>query len=263
MARFHIPYPSLGLLVGLLVFTANVAWSEEPTPSHDEIVHVLNRITFGPRPGDVEAVQKMGIQAYIEQQLHPETIDDSTIEQQVAQFDMLRMSSKQLQEIFTPGLRKHKDPAPSGTNMQSTAMQTAPNPTAPAMQMQAEDDATEDAGHERSQFAIVQLEEAKLARAVGSERQLQEVLVDFWTNHFNIDVKKGPDRVYKIVDDRDVIRPHIWGYFRDLLEASAKSPAMIYYLDNATESGRAESFGQGTDGPAPLSGGFYQGRYGP
>ena len=88
----------------------------------------------------------------------------------------------------------------------------------------------------RSVAAIGQLEQAKLVRAVNSQRQLQEVLVDFWGNHFNIDMKKGPDRVLKVVDDREVIRPHIWGSFRDLLEASAKSPAMLYYLDNATNT---------------------------
>jgi uncharacterized protein (DUF1800 family) len=88
----------------------------------------------------------------------------------------------------------------------------------------------------RSVAAIGELEKAKLVRAIDSQRQLQEVLVDFWGNHFNIDMKKGPDRVLKVADDRDVIRPHIWGSFRDLLEASAKSPAMLYYLDNATNT---------------------------
>jgi uncharacterized protein (DUF1800 family) len=73
---------------------------------------------------------------------------------------------------------------------------------------------------------------AKLIRAVDSQKQLQEVLVDFWSNHFNIDIRKAPCGVLKVLDDRDVIRPHILGKFRDLLEASAKSPAMLVYLDN-------------------------------
>ena len=71
-----------------------------------------------------------------------------------------------------------------------------------------------------------------MIRAVESQRQLQEVLVDFWNNHFNIDIRKAPCGVLKVIDDRDVIRPHVWGKFRDLLEASAKSPAMLVYLDN-------------------------------
>src|SRR6202012_5423892 len=83
----------------------------------------------------------------------------------------------------------------------------------------------------RSFGVIGQLQDAKLIRAVESKRQLQEVLVDFWGNHFNIDVKKNVDRVLKVADDRNVIRAHIFGKFRDLLEASAKSPAMLVYLD--------------------------------
>jgi uncharacterized protein (DUF1800 family) len=80
------------------------------------------------------------------------------------------------------------------------------------------------------------LQQVKLIRAVESERQLNEVLVDFWTNHFNIDVRKNTCRAYKVADDRDVIRPHIWGRFRDLLGASAHSPAMLDYLDNNENS---------------------------
>ena len=85
-------------------------------------------------------------------------------------------------------------------------------------------------------MGIGEMEQAKLVRAIDSRRQLQEVLVDFWGNHFNIDMKKAADRVLKVVDDREVIRPHIWGSFRDLLEASAKSPAMLFYLDNQQSS---------------------------
>ena len=204
----------------------------------NEIVHVLNRITFGPRPGDVEAVQKMGLHNYIERQLHPETIDDSAVEQQLAGFDILQMSPQQLSQLFQEErknlLKKQKLLAaanggqPPAQNQGEIAAPSPP-PTDKAGMLAR-------AAQYRTVAAIGQLEQAKLVRAVDSERQLQEVLVDFWGNHFNIDMKKGPDRVLKVVDDRDVIRPHIWGRFRDLLEASAKSPAMLFYLDNATNT---------------------------
>jgi uncharacterized protein (DUF1800 family) len=80
--------------------------------------------------------------------------------------------------------------------------------------------------------AMGELAVAKLLRTTESKRQLHEVMVDFWSNHFNVDVKKGAVRALKIVDERAVIRPHVWGKFRDLLGASAKSPAMLHYLDN-------------------------------
>jgi uncharacterized protein (DUF1800 family) len=207
----------------------------------DEIVHVLNRITFGPRPGDVEAVEKMGLHNYIEQQLHPETIDDSAVEQQLAGFDLLQMSPEQLNQMFLEerknNLKKQKLLAAANAGQGEIAN---PNQVEqPPMQLSPQEKVArmvDQANQYRTVAAVGQLEQAKLVRAVDSERQLQEVLVDFWGNHFNIDMKKGPDRVYKIVDDRDVIRPHIWGSFRDLLEASAKSPAMLFYLDNATNT---------------------------
>ena len=79
---------------------------------------------------------------------------------------------------------------------------------------------------------MVELSQQKLLRAIYSERQLQEVLTDFWFNHFNVDARKGQDRFMLTEYERDAIRPHVLGKFRDLLEATAKSPAMLFYLDN-------------------------------
>jgi uncharacterized protein (DUF1800 family) len=240
----------------LVLLNGGGARAQETPADRDQIVHVLNRITFGPRQGDVDMVEKMGLHHYIERQLHPETIDDSAVEQQVAQFELLQMSPQDLNAIFleersrelkkAKALAAEKKAEGGGQPMQENgagavpgqegaAMQTTP---APPMQPSAGGmaNATAQANKWRSVAAIGELEQAKLVRAVNSERQLQEVLVDFWGNHFNIDMKKGPCRVLKVADDRDVIRPHIWGKFRDLLEASAKSPAMLHYLDNATNT---------------------------
>jgi uncharacterized protein (DUF1800 family) len=85
---------------------------------------------------------------------------------------------------------------------------------------------------QRANGVMVELSEQKLLRAVYSERQLQEVLTDFWFNHFNVDVRKIDDRPVMVEYERDVIRPHVLGRFRDLLGATAKSPAMLFYLDN-------------------------------
>ena len=239
----------------LILGGIGIAHAQEAPSNRDEIIHVLNRITFGPRPGDVEMVEKMGLHQYIEQQLHPESIDDSAVEKALAGFEILTMSQQELQEIFInerkKALEKQKKLAakqaqnnvPASTTpapMQEKREATEPPPAAPPpVPMTPKDKlaaAIAKAGEYRSVTAIGQLEQAKLVRAIESERQLQEVLVDFWGNHFNIDVKKGLDRVMKVADDRDVIRPHIWGKFRDLLEASAKSPAMLFYLDNANST---------------------------
>ncbi len=79
---------------------------------------------------------------------------------------------------------------------------------------------------------LVELSEQKIIRAAYSDRQLEEVMTDFWFNHFNVFAGKGPEQEYLTAYERDVIRPHALGKFRDLLEATAKSPAMLFYLDN-------------------------------
>jgi len=285
MATSLFPLPRVTLPLLLLLSTLGLTWgSESPETPADraQVVHVLNRITFGPRPGDVDMVQKMGLHNYIEQQLHPETIDDSAVEQIVAQFEILQMTPAQLANLYADDLQKilkrakknaEKELAanPAGTPPPATAADMAMQSTSPATSappataappvdkdksMMAEgQDKMEtqtapppelakltpaqrlaEASTFRSVAAIGQLEQAKLVRAINSQRQLQEVLADFWNNHFNVDVKKKACRVLKVADDRDVIRPHLWGKFRDLLEADAKSPAMLVYLDNNTNS---------------------------
>ena len=254
------------------------------TPQQQEILHVLNRITFGPRPGDVQAVERMGLSNYIQQQLHPETIDDSYAQSEVRQFKMLQMSESDLvmmdHQMLAKILAKAKATGQAGTQNNGQTAQAAGqngqfrfngqgnfgngqfgfnNGTAQGQnggrfpffkasggQLTFAQPSAALAEGWNSAAAVGQLEKAKLVLAVDSQRQLKEVLVDFWTNHFNVDVNKGLCRVMKVADDRDVIRPNVFGRFRDLLEATAKSPAMLFYLDNAqnTASSGNENYGR-------------------
>jgi uncharacterized protein (DUF1800 family) len=180
-----------GLLIALAAaqLTARGAQSRIPDPGSrnpDEagITHVLNRLTFGPRPGDVDKVRAIGLASWIDQQLHPERIDDNAA---VA--------------LLPP-------------------LETPPGTADP---------------RELRRFARQQIQSLaaqKILRATYSERQLQEVLVDFWFNHFNVYAGKGRTAEYLAEYERDAIRPHVFDHFRDLLEADAKSPAMLFYLDN-------------------------------
>jgi uncharacterized protein (DUF1800 family) len=233
----------LSLGVGALM-PMRAAESAPALPAdQQQIVHVLNRITFGPRPGDVEAVRQMGLSAYIEQQLHPESIPDQEVEQEVGQLALLQMSPEALFTFYLDERKRTKQEQQRKLQADRAAQAAAGNTNAnvsagatmsPAV---AEPMPALDRRNEWKTPAVIgQLEDAKILRAIHSNRQLQEVLVDFWSNHFNIDMKKGPCRVLKVEDDRDVIRPHVLGRFRDLLEASAKSPAMLFYLDNAENS---------------------------
>ena len=253
--------------------------------SADEaILHALNRLAYGPRPGDVERVRQMGLAKWIEQQLNPNAIDDRAVEARLEQFPTLRMSTaKLLAEYPQPkqqekqealraarveqsGEQKPRDaaaatiaremsareqtpPEASAESMKDDANAPAPMKQQPSAEMNA---ATRGAGKRdllgggdpnavpraiaddsrRPQRVVEELAMAKVARAIYSERQLQQVMDDFWFNHFNVFAGKGDDRWFLTTYERDVIQPHTMGKFKDLLTATAKSPAMLFYLDN-------------------------------
>jgi uncharacterized protein (DUF1800 family) len=201
------------------------------------IAHVLNRIGFGPAPGDVARVQSMGLQAYIEQQLHPERIQDPELAGRLSAFSTLSMSTAELAEQFyLPALEMRREQQQreaqaarqqqSGTGSTAGSEMTmtpppAPQPTPEQRQIQA-----------RQASVTNELMQARMLRAVMSDAQLEEVLVDFWFNHFNVFVGKGQVRQYLTSYERDAIRPHVLGSFRDMLGATAHHPAMLFYLDN-------------------------------
>ena len=243
------------------------------------IVHVLNRLGFGARPGDVERVKAMGLENYINQQLNPEKISDTVAENKVRDLNVLNMSTAELYEKFPqPGqlLRqlqaRGKLPADlaearenrvkGGKNSTSTEMpsaempskemkrdsmpstEMAPNPARnnqnppPGNPLENEkyrqvlQDYYRENGLQQPQRIMAELHASRILRAVYSERQLQEVMVDFWTNHFNVFAGKGADRWLLPSYDRDTIRPNALSKFSTLLQATAQSPAMLFYLDN-------------------------------
>ena len=187
-------------------------------PNDDKtLIHVLNRIGFGPRPGDLGRVRAMGLPAYIDQQLHPERIQDAPMDARLSGLSTLRLSSREIAQQFElPALEARRDRKQAAANQAEPApQQQMPNPL-----------------QQQTNRVMMELSEQKMLRAAYSERQLQEVLTDFWFNHFNVDARKGPDRFLLTEYERDAIRPHVLGKFCDLLEATAKSPAMLFYLDN-------------------------------
>jgi uncharacterized protein (DUF1800 family) len=188
-------------------------------PDDRTIVHVLNRIGFGPRPGDVERVRETGLSTYIEQQLHPERLDDGAMRDRLAALETLGKSSRAIAEDhFVPATQARRQAQRDA----ATAMTAGPQQRTPE-QMEAQ---------RKARQVMVELSSQKILRAAFSDRQLEEVLVDFWFNHFNVFAGKGPTEAYLTEYERDAIRPHVLGKFRDLLGATAKSPAMLFYLDN-------------------------------
>ena len=201
----------------------------------EAIVHALNRLAYGPRPGDVERIRQMGLEKWIDQQLHPESIDDQALNQRLQRYPTLNMSSKQLLEEY---------PRPEQVAKQQGITKEQAQDQLKSKQQTAESQVivtgNENLDKAQQQLAklqgpnriIADLSMAKLDRAIYSDRQLEAVMEDFWFNHFNVFANKGDDKWLLTSYERDTIRPHTMGKFQDLLVATAKSPAMLFYLDN-------------------------------
>jgi uncharacterized protein (DUF1800 family) len=286
-----------------------------PLTQEQRAIHALNRLTFGPRPGDLDQVLKIGVDKWIDEQLHPESIDDSALNARLAPLRTLNMTPKELVQRFpSPGMiRAVSDGKAQPPNDPMLAMIYRAQLTRLQVQNQQKavvaNAALDGAGktpeeiqrdqqkqvatalandllalpkeqrfptlegysgdqllalgaatpgdlrgrlnndftpEQREAFqalgyppsvAVGELQQAKLLRAIYSERQLQEVMTDFWFNHFNVFLNKDADQHYTTSYERDVIRPHALGKFRDLLIATAESPAMLFYLDNWSSIG--------------------------
>ena len=269
-------------------------------PPDSQVLHALDRLTFGPRPGDVEAVEKLGLKKWIELQLHPERIaENPELEVRLAPLESLRLTPEQAGHRYpTPQLiravAQGRQPMPTDPiertaverlvrRIQTKKGEPDNDPLQPrtplaellsaaqiralrtgnleqkkdvlvsipademdevliAMQPQLRNQLLPAASPDLrrkmmmlnapQQLISYDLWEGKLYRAILSNRQLEEELVDFWYNHFNVFLDKGAERILVPSYERDAIRPHVLGQFRDLLEATATSPAMMFYLDN-------------------------------
>ncbi|HSB76393.1 MAG TPA: DUF1800 family protein, partial [Terriglobales bacterium] len=274
-------------------------------------LHALSRLTFGPRPGDVQRVTELGVDKWIEQQLYPEKINDDALAARLEPLRTLRMATREIVQNFPPpplirAIANGRQPLPSDPQeraiyeaqlqryarkqeQQQAALQPASSdaPAAgdqadirrpermsarsaaepllslpPAARMaailrlppdeqqfllpslsaderqallsglDARQRETVMALQNPAQVVTQELMSGRLLRDIYSQRQLQEVMTDFWLNHFNVFVGKGADRYLLTSYERDVIRPRALGKFRDLLLATAQSPAMLFYLDN-------------------------------
>jgi uncharacterized protein (DUF1800 family) len=344
MTRAALPFAAVALVVVLLPGAGHTANPfDQRLTSDQQIVHALNRLTFGPRPGDVDQVRRLGLSKWIDLQLHPDQINENPVlEEKLKPLETLRMSLPDVIAKYTPEPNKpmvmvqgpfevlnklpqaDRNKVMNGTAEERTATLDAMEPEmrhrvlgalppnviaytpkykdeaeearkAQQQEMQArirklnpqlrdllsEDQLAEarsgDQDKVRSLFAALppdkrldvvpqlppkslavvpeyrraglfkraprtvasqDLKEARVFRAVYSNRQLEEMLVDFWFNHFNVDSTKNvgmtPNLGLLLIGsyERDAIRPHVLGHFRDLLLATARHPAMLYYLDN-------------------------------
>jgi len=332
---------ALATVMSLAVLPAVSAYSKKKTaaeareflkqiPEDQKVLQALNRLTFGPRPGDAQAVKAMGLKQWIDQQLRPETIaENPQLAEKLKLMDTLQMSSaemlrrypspqviqqiargqapypadpddkamvQRLVERYNKRMAAGQDPngppppppagGRGGPNLMSmlgpeqarALRQGTPQQRLDAFLALPHDKQSEvieampqgmrqnllsvaspemrrriEVANGPQQVVQRDLLESKLLRAVMSNRQLEEVLTDFWFNHFNVFLDKGADRYLITSYERDAIRPHVLGKFRDLLEATAKSPAMLFYLDNWQSVGPNAPAGRGPQAPRGLN----------
>jgi uncharacterized protein (DUF1800 family) len=266
----------------------------------EAILHALNRLAYGPRPGDIERIKQIGLAKWIDQQLNPNSINDSAVEARLEIYPTLRMRTSQLlaeypnpkqaakqelkaqnqqpgaaaeviardmqsksapqdpvrqttqgadgaitamaQEMDSPAASARTADSSGTTISASTADTPSPMKLNPPTRGASQRDplgmdpnavprAISD-DSKRPQRVVEELAMAKTVRAIYSERQLQQVMDDFWFNHFNVFAGKGEVKWFLTSYERDVIQPHVLGKFRDLVTATAQSPAMLFYLDN-------------------------------
>jgi uncharacterized protein (DUF1800 family) len=199
------------LPVVAFLFLAGATSTDTKLTERQRALHVLNRLAFGPRTGDVDRVLSAGVDRWVDQQLHPEAIPDRAVDARLREYGTLQMSNAEIvQTFYAPIVEMRRE----AKNKAESA------PVAPQLRKEA-------------QRVMQELVGQRIVRAADSDRQLNEVMVDFWMNHFNVFAGKGIDRFLLTSYERDTIRPRVWERFEDLLMATAKSPAMLFYLDNA------------------------------
>lgn len=199
----------------LIAAAARTATPEGTAGDTARALHLLRRATYGVRPQDLGEALDLGLGAWVERQLSPGRIDDSALEARLATFPAAEMTVSELYEAYPPPqiVRARLGSPDSVSREEMRRMRR-------------------ELGLQSPNRILFDLAGAKLVRAVRSERQLEEVMTDFWFNHFNVFFAKGPDR-WLIGDyEREAIRPHVLGEFEDLLIATASHPAMLVYLDN-------------------------------
>ncbi len=206
-------------------------------------IHVLNRLTFGPSPKDLARLKQMGVSAWIDAQLRPSTAADTALATRLAPLETLHMDTAELRAKYEipPDVRRQIQKARAEKDVAEGKTAAAdPGERFEQMDPKARREEREAMVKQFPQLANLQgtpqkvvqeLQAGKVLRAAYAERQLDELMADFWFNHFNVFARKGPVE-FMVGDYERGIRERSFGKFEDLLVAVAQSPAMLFYLDN-------------------------------
>jgi uncharacterized protein (DUF1800 family) len=214
-------------------------WKAAGLTERQAAAHLLNRFTFGATPGQIDELLKTGLEKWFEQQLEGKLNDDS-LNEKLKEYDALKMSNQQIINTFPRQARILKMAVEDGVINKDSVDKSDKAAYRDMLQ-----DYMQQKGLRREQELYRQFANQKILSAAYSNNQLQQVLTDFWYNHFNVSATKNDCAQFIPVYEREVIRPNTSGKFYDLLLATAQSPAMLFYLDNFNSAGmNAESEAQ-------------------
>lgn len=217
--------------------TLHLPWKAAGLTERQAAAHVLNRFAFGPRPGEVDAVARMGIDRWFERQLGGD-LPDAKVEEELQPLSALHMATAEIVRTYPPPGLVLRQAREAGILPKDVAPKDLVGDEKKELRQKVIAWGREQ-GYKPERELTEQLMVQKLTRAVDSENQLSGVMTDFWFNHFNVSRTNGKARAYLLPYERDAIRPYALARFRDLLDATAKSPAMLIYLDNAQSSAPA------------------------
>ncbi len=215
------------------VASPRLPWREAGWTERDAAAHLLDRLAFGARPGEVDRVVALGLETWVGLQLAA-ALPEPDLGRRLAGLPALGMSAREIVETYPPGFALRQRAVEAGV-LSRAELERGEAPGERAEQRAVRRKVAEwmrAEGLRPERELVAQSHAQKLLRAVYAENQLAEVLADFWFNHFNVSISDRPVRSYLLAYERDAIRPHLFGSFRDLLEATAKHPAMLLYLDN-------------------------------
>lgn len=240
------------MLAPAFISRADTSAYTKPLTEEQKILHVLNRLGFGARPGDVEKVKAMGLQKYIDQQLDSASINDSALDAKVKGLEVMNLSTADLFAKYpNPGaLLRQLEGGKKAQAAQQNAQQNLDEMTDKDRQERQQKlrEYYQEYNLKPAAQILPQITANRILRATYSERQLQEVMVDFWQNHFNVFSGKAAVRWYIPSYERDVLRKNALGNFKDLLVGTAEHPAMLFYLDNFESVSPNANLGGGGNG---------------